>query len=206
VFSKNALSKLKEVIDGKDITVISDDIYAKLVYDGSFTLIPKIGFDETIIINGFSKSQALTGWRVGYAIAPKPLADAMTSILSHTMSNAALPSQYAALAALSKGDQPPLETLGTLSSQRQMVDDILSSAKNLSYHLPGGAFYFFLDLRKVTDNSAKWCEELLDKTGVALVPGEAFSAPGFARLSFVTDEPTLKRGLELIRDYINGKA
>jgi aspartate aminotransferase len=202
IYSKEALVKLSRDLEESNITVISDDIYAKLVYDDDFTLVPTCGFNNIVIINGFSKSQALTGWRIGYLIAADhTIAHAATSLLSHMMGNAAVPSQHAALAALSLGDQPPQETLGLLAKQRQLVKTILSGAHNISYHEPGGAFYVFLDLRKITSNSARWCEQLLIDTGVALVPGEAFSAPGFARLSFVTDEATLTRGLQLVKEF-----
>ncbi|MGZ6004542.1 MAG: pyridoxal phosphate-dependent aminotransferase [Candidatus Saccharimonadales bacterium] len=202
VYSELALSKLAKDLENSNITVISDDIYAKLIYTEHFTLVPTCGFKNIVIINGFSKSQALTGWRIGYLIAHQDVAHASTSLLSHMMGNAAVPSQYAALAAMSLGDNPPQKTLDTLARQRRLVDDSLKDIKSLKYHMPGGAFYYFLDLRKLTDDSARWCEQLLIDTGVALVPGEAFSAPGFARLSFVTDEKTLAKGLQLIKNFI----
>src|SRR5579884_2814092 len=103
------------------------------------------------------------------------------------MGNASLPSQYAALAALEKNDTPPQETLDDLKTKRDFVRRKLDEIDGITYHLPDGAFYFFLDLRELTNDSAKWCEDLLNETGVALVPGEAFSTPGFARLTFVAD-------------------
>jgi aspartate aminotransferase len=202
IYSKESLIKLSRDLEGSGITVISDDIYAKLVYDRSFTPVPTCGFTNIVIINGFSKSQALTGWRIGYLIAyDHHVAHAATSLLSHMLGNAPLPSQYAALAALAQGDQPPQETLDTLAKQRQLVGAVLNGTKNISYVEPGGAFYVFLDVRKITGDSARWCEQLLLETGVALVPGEAFSAPGFARLSFVADEPTLTKGIGLIKEF-----
>lgn len=206
VFSEAALHELASGLKGSGVTVISDDIYAKLVYDESFTLVPSVGFDQLVIINGFSKSQALTGWRIGYIIADKPVADAAATLLSNIMGNAAVPSQHAALAALALGDKPPRETLDTLQHQRQMVDEALSGLPGLAYQLPGGAFFFFLDVRQLTDDSEAWCEQLLAETGVALVPGDAFSAPGFARLSFVTDETTLAGALEHIKQFISKRA
>ena len=202
IFSKAALMDLKEVLNGKDITVIADDIYAKLVYDDSFTLVPTIGFEQVVIINGFSKSQALTGWRIGYVIASEPVAQAVTGLLSHITGNAAVPSQQAALAAMAHHDRPPAETLNTLRAQRRQVDTALKGVDGLSYHLPGGAFYFFLDVRGLTDSSAAWCEQLLTTTGVALVAGEAFLAPGFARLTFSADGYTLSKALEKITEFV----
>jgi aspartate aminotransferase len=202
IYSKEALIKLSRDLEESNITVISDDIYAKLVYDDSFTLVPACGFKNIVIINGFSKSQALTGWRIGYLIAADhEVAHAATSLLSHMMGNASVPAQHAALAALALGDQPPQETIDTLIKQRKLVETVLGGSLNVSYQAPGGAFYVFLDVRKITKDSARWCEQLLIDTGVALVPGEAFSAPGFARLSFVTDEATLTKGLNLIKEF-----
>lgn len=202
IFSKTALDELSEGLKGSHVTVISDDIYAKLVYDESFTLVPTCGFERLIIINGFSKSQSLTGWRIGYVVAEKNVANAITVLLSHITGNAAVPSQYAALAALEHGDQPPMETLETLVKHRAIVTEALSGIQGVSYHQPGGAFYAFLDVREVTTDSAKWCEDLLVATGVALVPGEAFSAPGYARLSFVADEHTLRTALSHIQQFV----
>lgn len=203
IFSKPALESLKGVLRGSGVTVIADDIYAKLVYDDSFTLVPTIGFEKVVIVNGFSKSQALTGWRIGYVIATESVAQAITELLSHITGNAALPSQEAALAAMAGHDQPPAETLLMLRSQRQQVDTALKGIGTISYHLPGGAFYFFLDIREITSSSAEWCERLLMEAGVALVPGEAFLAPGFARLTFSADSSTLSKALKKITEFVN---
>lgn len=204
IYSKASLIKLAELLKNTGITVISDDIYSKLLYTDTFTAVPTIGFKHIIVISGFSKSQALTGWRIGYAIVDDlPLIKGMTGIISHTMGNAAVPSQMAALAALENNDTPPKETLNKLKVRRTEVLKQLDGIENLRFHTPEGAFYFFLDLRKITKDSAKWCETLLEKTGVALVPGEAFSAPGFARLTFVTDDKTLKTALSKLKAFIN---
>ncbi len=206
IFSKEAVSQLAAGLKGKNITLISDDIYSTLVYDDSFTLVPVAGFDNLLIINGFSKSQAITGWRIGYLIAKNPIAEAATTLLSHITGNAALPSQYAALAAMDKGDKPPQSTLDDLKFNRQIVIDGLSNIPGLRHNVPGGAFYVFLDLRKLTNNSAQWCEELLAETGVVLVPGEAFAAPGFARLTFSGDRVNLQQAVSEIKRFIVGSA
>jgi aspartate aminotransferase len=157
-------------------------------------------FEHIIIVNGFSKSQALTGWRIGYLIADEQIAKAATGLLSHIMGNAALPSQHAALAALERLDTP--SNLGQLKKQRQLVHKGLAAIPKIKHLLPGGAFYVFIDVREITKNSADWCERLLIDTGVALVPGEAFGAPGFARLSFVADEQVLRSALINIKAFV----
>lgn len=205
VFSKAALADTAKIINDAGVIVISDDIYSKLVYDDDFTLVPTCGFQKLIIVNGFSKSQALTGWRIGYCIAETGLAKAVTKLLSHTMGNASLPGQHAGLAAMERHDRPPAETLRTLKRHLQLVDRTIAAAPLLSYERPSGAFYAFIDIRAITHDSAGWCEKLLNETGVALVPGEAFDAPGFVRLTFVTDEATLKKALELIVAFASEK-
>lgn len=205
VYSKSRLDELAKILKGTDIFVISDDIYAKLVFTDNYTLPAKSGFDNLIIINGFSKSQALTGWRIGYVVAPNKVAQAITQLLSHITGNASIISQEAAIAAMQSDDTPPAQTLAHLKVQRQLVMDKLSSSKNLKLHEPEGAFYYFVDITKITHDSETWCEKLLDSTGVAVVPGEAFSAPGFFRLSFVTDAQVLEDTLDLILKFAEAK-
>jgi aspartate aminotransferase len=206
IFSKSGLQELAKALKGSGVTVISDDIYAKLIYSDSFTLAPTCGFEKLIIINGFSKSQALTGWRIGYCIAEGGVSKAVAKLLSHTMGNASVPSQHAALAAMEHGDTPPEDTTVLLKKHLQLVEQTLDECKPLAYQKPGGAFYVFIDVRAITKDSTEWCEQLLEQTGVALVPGEAFSAPGFARLSFVADETTLKGALAGIKKFVKGGA
>jgi aspartate aminotransferase len=177
IYSRQALDKLAAAIKGKGIVIIADDIYSKLVYDDSF---------------------ALTGWRIGYMIADAPIAKAATNLLSHITGNAALPSQYAAIEALKHSDAPPTTTMQDLRLQRQIVIDGLDEC-GIKHNKPSGAFYVFLDVRQFSGDSNQWCEDLLGQTGVALVPGEAFSAPGFARMSFVADQKNLKNALRQIK-------
>jgi aspartate aminotransferase len=198
IYSRQALDKLAAAIKGKGIVIIADDIYSKLVYDDSFALVPKCDYENLIIVNGFSKSQALTGWRIGYMIADAPIAKAATNLLSHITGNAALPSQYAAIEALKHSDAPPTTTMQDLRLQRQIVIDGLDEC-GIKHNKPSGAFYVFLDVRQFSGDSNQWCEDLLGQTGVALVPGEAFSAPGFARMSFVADQKNLKNALRQIK-------
>jgi aspartate aminotransferase len=202
VFSKASLTELATGLKGSDVTVIADDMYAKLVYVADFTPVPSAGFEQVIIVNGFSKSQALTGWRIGFVIADEAAAGAITNLLSHITGNAALPSQHAALAAMAHHDVPPEATLVALQRQRLLVDEALNDIPGLKHHLPGGAFYVFIDVRAITADSTQWCERLLAETGVALVPGEAFGTPGFARLSFVADEETLRTALKQIKHFV----
>jgi aspartate aminotransferase len=201
VFSSQALASLATLIQNTNIFVLADDIYAKLVFSSRYQPITRfIDPDQLVIINGFSKSQALTGWRIGYVVASTTIIGAVTKILSHVTGNAAVPSQQAALAALTRHDTP--EMLAELRLRRDIVTAALSTIPYLKFEIPEGAFYFLLDLRSVTANSAGWCEQLLIKKRVALVPGEAFSTPGFARLSFATSTKTLGTAIQLIHEFV----
>ncbi len=202
VFSKAALQQLAAGLKGSGVTVISDDMYAKLVYATGFTPVPTVNFDHIVIVNGFSKSQALTGWRIGYGIADTAVARAITHLLGHITGNASVTSQHAALEIMKHHNTTPPEILETLERQRMVVDEALRGIPAIRYQLPGGAFYFYLDIRAITRNSLAWCEQLLGETGVALVPGEAFGTPGFARLTYSGDEATLKAALQLIKKFV----
>lgn len=202
IFSSQKLSKLAELLKDKNIFVLSDDIYNKLVFDDSYTATPKTGFNMIVIINGFSKSQALTGWRIGYMIAPQTIADAATAFLSHINGNAPLMAQFAGIAALLQDDKPPEENTEHLKTNLKIAKTELSKISKLKINNPKGAFYIYLDLRLVTQDSLKWCEELLAEYGVALVPGEAFLTPGFARLTYSGNTETLKKGIKLIEKKI----
>ena len=198
IYSKESLLQLHGLVEKTDITILADDIYSKLVFSPTFTIVPSLKFKNIVIINGFSKSQALTGWRIGYLIAEELVANAIIKLLSHITGNASVLSQHAALAALKKHDKPPLSTINLLKEHRELVRTALSHAHGIHFTIPEGAFYFFLDLRDITTDSANWCEDLLQETGVVLVPGEAFLAPGFARLTFSVDKDTLQSALEKI--------
>lgn len=202
VFSKSRLEKLASTLKGSNITVIADDIYDQLVYEEEFTPVPTAGFDRIVVVNGFSKSQALTGWRIGYAITDEQIIKAMASLQSHMLGNAALPAQHAALAVLELGDTLPEGVLEGLTRKRQIVMQALNKIPSIKYYRPAGAFYVFLDLRQLTKDSSAWCADLLAQTGVAMVPGEVFEAPGFCRLTFAADEKMLQAAMELIRKFV----
>lgn len=203
VFSDKALRDLAKRLKNKPLLVISDEIYSTLSYDRKFRSLSKLGFlyDQLIIINGFSKSQALTGWRIGYAVLPERYATPLNNFLSHAMGNAPLPAQIAAETALKRGNKPTMYKI--LEQRRRLVTRELNKIPQIKFTQPGGAFYFWLDIGQLSKNSIKWCERLLEETGVALVPGEAFFAPGFARLSFATDDEILKQALKKLADFVN---
>ncbi|MBW3568796.1 aminotransferase class I/II-fold pyridoxal phosphate-dependent enzyme [Candidatus Parcubacteria bacterium] len=199
IYSKQRLEELAGVLNAAKIVVLSDDIYSKLVFSEDYAPPAKCGFLNLVILGGFSKSQALTGWRIGYIIAPNGIASAANKVLSQIMGNASLPAQYAAIAALENNDQPVM--MAELLENRKFIINQLNQIEKIDFKEPHGAFYIYLDIRKITKNSLDWCEKLLNETGVALVPGEAFYTPGFARLNFAANKSILQTALNLLKDF-----
>jgi aspartate aminotransferase len=200
IYSPASLEKLAELLANTGITVLADDMYTKLVFDESFEPVTKFGFKNLIISSGFSKSQALTGWRVGYLIAEPDLIKAAAKLQSHLLGNTAVLSQYGALAGLEHNDEPPM--YDELRANRDIVVEKLGGIDVIKLTPPAGAFYAFIDIHSITEDSLNWCEKLLDEKGVALVPGEAFFAPGYVRLSFTTGKEVLIEGLLKIKEFI----
>lgn len=200
IYSNDSLEKLADILNKAGITVLADDMYTKLVYVQGFKPITNFGFENLIISSGFSKSQILTGWRIGYVIADNKIIKAITKLQSHMLGNTSNLSQYAGIAGLMHNDKPP--ALDGLRENLSLVNRTLKDAPRIKFTPPAGAFYAFIDIRGITKNSLDWCEKLLKKKGVALVPGEAFFAPGFVRLSFTTDKVTLEEGLNKLKQFI----
>jgi len=203
VYSEENLKKLAELIKDKDICVLSDDIYIRLSYE-KVVPITTCGFEpeKLIIVNGFSKSQALTGWRIGYVITSQKIASMIGKLNSHILGNTSLPGQYAALAALEQNDDPPM--LNQLKKRRKLAIEKLAVINKVSFVKPQGAFYVFLNISQVTVDDVAWCEKILENEGVALVPGTAFGAPGFVRMSFTAPEDELIEAIKLIGKHIKG--
>ena len=186
--------------------IISDEIYEKLVYDGaehiSVATLNKQVFNQTIVVSGFSKAYAMTGWRLGYAAGPRPVISAMAAYQSHATGNANSIAQYAGLAAL-KGDQTCVNEMAAAFSRRRMLMlNCLRLVPHVSTFIPKGAFYVLLDVRetfglsldqKVIYSAGDFAELLLKNARVSVVAGDAFGAPGYVRLSYaVSDERILE--------------
>ncbi|MCL5435538.1 MAG: aminotransferase class I/II-fold pyridoxal phosphate-dependent enzyme [Patescibacteria group bacterium] len=201
IFSESALRRLAKVLQHRRVYVIADVIYRALVYDGKMPKPAKIFKKNLIIIDGFSKSHALTGWRIGHMVAEPVIISALGRLQSQTSGNASIVSQHAALAALG-ASAVTAEFLRALSRRRKFVAEALAKITSINFVLPDGAFYFFLDIRKINRDSQEFCRELLQKTGVALVPGETFAAPGFARLSFAAPDAALEEGLQRLAKFV----
>jgi aspartate aminotransferase len=194
------------------VWVITDEIYEHLVYGTARhvsmpVVVPDLR-ERCVVVNGVAKTYAMTGWRVGWSIAPADLTKAMASLQSHATSNVANVAQAAALAAL-EGPLDEVETMrATYDRRRRVTHEALSGIDGVVCPLPEGAFYAFPSFearlgreiggRMVTD-TLELCAALLDEAKVALVPGEGFGAPGYARLSYALADEDLERGLDRIR-------
>ncbi|MEO5713702.1 MAG: pyridoxal phosphate-dependent aminotransferase [Luteolibacter sp.] len=205
VYTAEELLALGEIALTEDIIILSDEIYEKLVYgEAKHVSIASLSdelYNLTITVNGFSKAYSMTGWRLGYTAAPKPLADAIDKIQNHTISNANTFSQYGALAAL-EGDQSFIEDLrGEYDVKRQFMFARLKAIPNIRVVEPEGAFYFFVYTGNTGLKSINLCDKLLSRYKVAAVPGIAFGYDDGIRLSYCTTLDILNEGLTRFEQF-----
>jgi len=205
VYTREELEAIVEVASGEDIYILSDEIYEKLVYDDakhvSIGSLSKEAYDLTITVNGFSKSYAMTGWRLGYLAAPEAVAKAVDSIQSHTTANPSSFSQRGALAAL-KGDQQAVADMREeFDMRRNYMIDRLSKIPNVTAVKPQGAFYVLLNVSQLGLTSQNFADRLLSKANVAVVPGAAFGDDRTIRLSYTTSIDIIKKGLDRFQDF-----
>ena len=205
VYSEDELRAIGEVALSEDIMILSDEIYEKLIYgESKHVSIASLSdelYDLTITINGFSKAYAMTGWRLGYTAAAKPVAQAIGKIQSHTVSNATSFAQYAAVAAL-QGDQGFLQDLREeYDGRRQFVLSRLQAIPNIRVVEPKGAFYFFVYTGDLGLKSMNLCDKLLVRYRVAAVPGVAFGYDDGLRLSYCTTLDILNEGLTRFEEF-----
>jgi aspartate aminotransferase len=205
VYTREELEAIVNVAAGEDIYILSDEIYEKLVYDDckhvSVASLSKEAYDLTITINGFSKSYAMTGWRLGYLAAPDAVAKAVDSIQSHTASNPCSFGQHGAVAAL-KGDQQPLADMREeFDMRRNYMFDRLSKISNVTAVKPQGAFYILVNISQLGLTSQNFADRLLSKANVAVVPGAAFGDDRTVRFSYATSLDVIKKGLDRFQDF-----
>lgn len=211
VYSKSELEALAQVVLEHDLFVVSDEIYERLIFDGkTFCGIAELGpeiKEKTLIVNGVSKTYAMTGWRIGYAAGDSTVIAAMTKIQSQSTSNPNSIAQKAAVAALTGPQESVNEMTRTFSERRTYLVDRLNGIPGVRCNTPEGAFYAFADFSRYfaaekaglkIGGSADLCEYLLTEAQVALVPGIAFGADDFIRFSFATSLELIQAGLERI--------
>lgn len=205
VYTREELQAIVDVATEEDIYILSDEIYEKLIYDDvqhvSVGSLSKEAYDLTITVNGFSKSYAMTGWRLGYLAAPDAVAKAVDSIQSHSTSNPSSFSQHGAVAAL-KGDQQPLADMREeFDMRRNYMVDRISKIPNVTAVKPQGAFYVLVNVSQLGLTSQNFADRLLSKANVAVVPGAAFGDDRLVRLSYATSIDIIKKGLDRFQDF-----
>ncbi|HGS8722226.1 TPA: pyridoxal phosphate-dependent aminotransferase [Enterococcus faecalis] len=214
IYTEEELRQIGEWAVAHNILIIADDIYGRLVYNGHrFTPIATISEairQQTIIINGVSKTYAMTGWRIGFAIGDEKIIQAMTQLASQSTSNPVAVSQYAAIEALT-GEQSTVEDMRQVFEKRlNHIYPKVAALPGVSLIKPEGAFYLFPNVKKTLeicgyDNVTNWVEDLLQEAHVALVTGEGFGAPEHVRMSYATDLMTLEKAIERMNDFIEKK-
>lgn len=217
VYSKQDLEDIAKLAVDKDLFVISDEIYDKLLYNGSEHIsIASLEnmFERTMVVNGMSKAFAMTGWRIGFAAGPERLVRAMTNFQSHSSSNPNSIAQKASLEALTNPIKKEAinQILAEFSQRRDYMVEKINGINNLSCRSPKGAFYIMLNISKIFNkkwngkiikDSTSFAEALLEESKVAVVPGVAFGADNFVRLSYATSMENIKKGLDRIEDFVN---
>ena len=216
VYTKEELTAIARVCEEKKIYVISDEIYEKLVYGGekhiSIASLSEYMKEHTVVINGMSKSYSMTGWRIGYLAAPQDIAKAVSSMQSHTTSNACSIAQYASVAALTSEESDYFieKMQKTFDERRKYMVKTLQETKGVVLPEPKGAFYVFADVssyygKKFEGEEVKGSlsfAELALKKGVAVVPGIAFGDDNCIRLSYAISLEDVKEGLKRLKDFL----
>jgi aspartate aminotransferase len=206
VYTPQEVRALAQVIVEEDILVVSDEIYEKILYDDlehlSIGSIDPAIFERTIISNGFAKAYSMTGWRIGYLAGPMPLIKAATTLQSQSTSNVCTFAQYGAIAALENSQDCVEKMRLAFAQRREILFDGLNQIPGLTCTKPDGAFYMFVNISKLGLGSSEFCNQLLDRHQVAVVPGIAFGADDSIRLSYATDVGTIEKGLERLSKYV----
>jgi aspartate aminotransferase len=216
VYSVEELKELADFARENDLIIISDEIYEKLIYSHqkhvSIASLSEDAFQRTVVINGVSKSYAMTGWRIGYAACGnETIVKLMTNIQSHTTSNPNSIAQYASVEAL-RGDQETINyMIGEFKNRRDYMVDRINSIKYISCKEPQGAFYVMVNItnllgkklnNRTIENSLNFSEILLEEEKVAVIPGSAFGVDNYVRLSYATSLDNIKNGLDRIEQFV----
>ncbi|MBR3593533.1 MAG: aminotransferase class I/II-fold pyridoxal phosphate-dependent enzyme [Clostridia bacterium] len=205
IMTKEDLVSIADILRGTDILVLSDEIYAELTYGRphcSIASLPDMR-ERTIIASGFSKTYAMTGWRMGYTLAPAPITEQMYKIHQYAIMCAPTTSQFAAIEALKNGDDDIEYMREEYNQRRRLILDGFKSI-GLDCFVPEGAFYAFPNIGKFGMSSDDFCMQLLEKKKVAIVPGTAFgeSGEGFARISYAYSVNHIKIAIEKMGEFI----
>jgi aspartate aminotransferase len=206
VYAPEEIKILADIIVEADILVVADEIYEKILYEGHqhlsiASLNPEI-FKRTLVSNGFAKSYAMTGWRIGYMAGSQEIIKAMITIQSHSTSNVCTFAQYGAIAALESEQTCVEEMLKAFTERRQFMLEQVRAIPQVSCPTPYGAFYIFVDISQTGMKSLEFCDRLLETQQVATIPGIAFGADQCIRLSYATDLNTIEKGMNRFTKFI----
>lgn len=211
VYTKELIDIVNVCIE-KEIFILADEIYERICYVDGFTSVASLSEeakDITITINGFAKSVAMTGLRLGYTASNKEVAKAMSSIQGHLVSHPCLTAQYIGYGALVECEEDIKHMVSVYKSRRDMLVERLDAIDHVSYIQPSGAFYMFIDLSEVAEKynwkesfSIEFCEELLNKYHVAGVPGIAFGLDNYMRISYACNEETFMTAMDRLEEFV----
>ena len=214
IYSENELREIAGFAKKHDLIIISDEMYEKLIYDGekhiSIASLSEDAYNRTIIVNGFSKAFAMTGWRLGYSAANEEITKLMSSIQSHMTSNANSITQYAAVEALNGPKDALNDMVKEFEERRNYMTNLIDNIEGLSYIRPSGAFYVMINIKNCINKSLNgetikdsmdFSKMLLDEEKVAVIPGAAFGLENYIRLSYATSKDMIGEGLKRIECF-----
>ena len=207
VYSREDLAPLAAFIRETGIYAVADEVYEQLLFGGlrhaSLAAFPEIR-DQVFLVNSFSKTYCMTGWRIGYCAAAKPLSAAVSAVQSHMNSSANSIAQWAAVGALEGSQKPVTDMHAVFERRRDQMVDLASRIPDISFPKPDGAFYLFINITKYLGGKARNSYEasmhLLENFGLAVMPGSAFGTEGYIRLSYAVSDDDIRDGLRILRD------
>lgn len=212
-YTRSELQAIGEFAVAHDLIVVADEIYGELLYDQTTAAPTMLGIssaidDHTVLINGVSKTYAMTGWRIGYAVANATITGALKTVLSHMTGNPAAVSQAAATAALTGSQESVVQMKAGFKHRRDVIYPQLAALPGFKLTKPAGAFYFFPDVTgamalKGVASTAEFVTQVLNEAHVATVTGEAFGLPGHIRLSYATNLDTLQTAVDRLKAFMN---
>ena len=207
VYGRDTLEMLADIARRNDLWIIFDEIYERFVYGEAkhyniLQIAPDLR-DRVIIVNGVSKAYSMTGWRIGYALGPKEAIAKMDDIQSHLNSNPSSIAQWASVGAIEDGESYIENNRREFERRRDLLMELLSGVDGLRIERPDGAFYAFIDVRNSSaPDDNEFCRRILEEKFVALVPGDAFFAPGYLRMSYACSEADIREGTERIKEFL----
>ena len=209
IYPEETLRMIAEVAIEKDLWIIFDEMYERFAYAPAkhvniLNACPEAK-DRVIIVNGVSKTYAMTGWRIGYALGPKEIIAKMATLQTHLTSNASSIAQWGAYGAITGAEEDVEKMRAEFEKRRRVIVDMINDIPGLKVREPEGAFYVFADVTGCpVPDDMKFCELLLNEKYVAAVPGTAFFAPGYIRLSYACSMENIKEGMKRMKEFVEG--